>query len=173
MLDDLLSTEVGRARLADLAALFPAALRDQHEAAESDAHIWLGLEASALGVDMSEVSELLSDLPGWVRLDMLSVYVAWQSGQARTCTHSPSGQRPQPVLTAAWRPGLVACARCTHLINLRPGSVPDRRCDECGRVTSGQGDDGIHPCRVQYGPMLYAFGLCGDCGASVRPKRGH
>jgi hypothetical protein len=59
------------------------------------------------------------------------------------------------MFAVAWRPGLVACARCIHLTVLRPGSRADRRCDCCGRIVADiEHAEGIHPGRLQYGALL-------------------
>ena len=140
----------------------PVALRDQTEAATDDAHRVLLAEAAALGVEGENIPH--RDMAEWVRLPLLDTWVRWCTGRGRTCLHEPHPDRPEPVFAAAWRPGLVACARCPHLIQLRRGSAKDRTCDRCGRVTTGpERGDGIHPGRVQLGPLLFAYGCCGDC----------
>jgi len=103
-------------------------------------------------------------MPEWVRLPMLETYVGWCTGRGSTCIHAPAPDRPEPMFAVAWRPGLVACARCIHLTVLRPGSRADRRCDCCGRIVAGiEHAEGIHPGRLQYGALLYGWGACPDC----------
>ncbi len=125
----------------------PPAVRahwDQNAAASRDALALLDAEAVLLG-GTGRISAPHGDVPGWVRL-------------------GASAARPEPVYAAAWRPGLVACIACLHLLELPRGSAASRTCDSCGRVTTGvEHGDGIHPCRVQYGPLTLAFGTCGDC----------
>lgn len=140
----------------------PVALRDQTEAAADGARRALLAEAAALGVEGEHIPH--RDMPEWVRLPLLDTWFRWCTGRGRTCLHEPHPDRPEPVFAAAWRPGLVACAACPHLIQLRRGSAADRTCDRCGRVTAGpEHGDGIHPARVQLGPLLFAYGSCGDC----------
>lgn len=142
---------------------------DQLQSAAGAAHDVLAVEGALLGSPTGVIQQPAGDVPGWIRLDMLSAYVGWVAGRARTCMHSPNAARPDPVYAAAWRPGLVVCTRCTHLLELPRGSAEDRRCDGCGRVTTGpEHGDGIRPSRVQYGPLILAFGVCGDCTPTDR-----
>ncbi|SCL20480.1 hypothetical protein [Micromonospora inyonensis] len=79
----------------------------------------------------------------------------------------PAPTRPAPaapVVAAAWKPGLIVCHACTYLTALPRGSDRDRTCDACGRVCAGvEHGDGIHPGMVQLGPLVYQYGVCGDC----------
>jgi hypothetical protein len=72
--------------------------------------------------------------------------------------HNPDPNKPQPLFAALWRPLLVVCERCTHLLSLRPGSEADRTCDGCGRVF-----DGIYPGMGSYGPLSFQYGVCAGC----------
>lgn len=161
-LDDLLADPHGRAALAALNAYAPTWLVDQGDAAAADAYRWLEFEAPLIGGKLGRLDH--AALAGWVRLGVVSTWTAWSLGQGSTCMHAPSVDRPEPVFAAAWRPGLVACARCVHLTVLRPGSPADRTCDACGHVVAGiDHGEGIYPGRLQFGPMLYAYGTCDGC----------
>jgi hypothetical protein len=113
----------------------------------------------------AEVSQIAhAAVPAWLRLSMLNALVVWASGRADTCLHQPTVHRPEPVFATAWKPNLVACGRCVPLTVLPRGSAADRTCDCCGRVTTGiENDDGIHPGRLAFGSMVFAFGACRDC----------
>ena len=144
----------------------PAAVRaqfDQLEAAAGEALDVLAVEAAILG-GTGVFHSTVRDVPDWIRLGVLSAYVGWAAGKASTCMHSPHATRPHPVYAAAWKPGLVVCVRCPHLLELPRGSAKDRTCDGYGRVTTGpEHGDGIRPSRVQYGPLILAYGVCSDC----------
>lgn len=104
------------------------------------------------------------DQPEWVTLGLLHALVGWQAGRGSMCIHNPDHRRPAPVTAGAWRPGLVACARCMHLLACRPGAAADRTCDCCGRVTTGpEHDDGILPVALAAGPFTYLLGVCTGC----------
>ncbi|MDN5751364.1 MAG: hypothetical protein L0H64_23170, partial [Pseudonocardia sp.] len=88
----------------------------------------------------------------------------WAIGTADTCTHQPHPDRPQPVHAAAWRPGLIACSRCPHLLALARHDVRDRTCDGCGHQCAGPDHgDGIRPVMIAAGALSYAVGVCRDC----------
>jgi hypothetical protein len=162
VLDDLLTDPHGREVLAELRRHVPTAVADQDQAAAADALRLLRFEAPFIGGEVTETAH--ADVPDWVRLPMLETYLGWCAGKARTCLHSPAPDRPEPVFATAWQPGLVVCSRCVQLTVLRPGSRRDRTCDRCGRVVAGiEHGDGIFAGRLQYGPLLYAWGACSDC----------
>jgi hypothetical protein len=148
-------------RLADqAAAVTPTGLRDQLDAARAEARAALRRMAPLLGADESPDI----DTPEWARLGMLRTYVRWGAGRGSTCLHAPTATRPEPVVAAAWRPDLVACSRCPHLLLLRHASVADRSCDGCGRPVAGaEHGDGLTPAVVGYGPLNWLFGSCADC----------
>ena len=156
------------AQFAELArAAMPTALVDQVDAASDDAHQFMHAVARHVG-DESAQYAAAQDVPEWVRLTLLDAFTTWASGRGSTCRHQPTPDRPEPVLAAAWRPGLVACMRCAHLTGLPSGSAKDRTCDRCGRVCAGlEHGDGIHPGMVQLGPLIYQYGTCRDCRPST------
>jgi len=153
---------VGRAQLAAANAELP---RTWPISAPSRRTTRCGCCGSRRPLIGGEVTELdFAAMPEWVRLPMLETYVGWCTGRGSTCIHAPAPDRPEPMFAVAWRPGLVACARCIHLTVLRPGSRADRRCDCCGRIVAGiEHAEGIHPGRLQYGALLYGWGACPDC----------
>jgi hypothetical protein len=161
VLDELYTTPRGRQTITELNRHATTALVDQGRAAARDAHEWLEFEAPLLGAPVTELD--IATLPEWLRLDLLTTWAAWSAGTGRTCMHSPHPDRPEPVSAAAWRPGLVACARCVHLTVLPPGSTADRTCDACGHVVAGLPDEGISPGRLTFGPMVYGYGVCPEC----------
>ena len=104
----------------------------------------------------------LADIDEWLRLGLLDSYCRWADGTARTCLHAPDPRRPQPVWSAAWKPGLIVCTACLALLRLR--GEADRRCDCCGRVCAGiEHNDGIYTMTVWLGALAYQAGACKDC----------
>jgi hypothetical protein len=100
--------------------------------------------------------------PGWVRLGALDTLVRWADGTARVCLHNPCISRPEPVFSAAYKPGLVVCGECVALLRVR--GVEDRTCDSCGRVCQGiEADDPIYPVAVVVGALNFGAGVCGHC----------
>lgn len=154
----------------ELRAALPVAVVDQADAATADAlHLMTG--AARLAKAESAGPAAAADVPGWVRLALLDTLTAWADGKGTTCRHQPTPGRPQPVLAAAWKPGLVVCAHCVHLTSLPPGGARDRTCDRCGRVCAGtEHRDGIYPGMVQLGPLIYQYGTCADCRPPINPN---
>lgn len=151
-----------RAALLAFGAVAPVALADQLDAATDDTTRTLGAAAEAQGARRVLIPATAA--PAWFRLGAVEALTRWSAGQASTCFHAPHPARPQPIAAAAWKPGLIACLACPHLFRLPRLSAADRRCDGCGRVTTGpEHDDGIHPNSVQFGPLLYTAGACRDC----------
>jgi hypothetical protein len=141
----------------------PAHLLDQHDAAATEA-LNATMTEMALFHGAKEITWARHrDVPEWIRLSVLDTVTRFFAGRADTCMHQPSADHPEPVLAAAWRPGLVTCTDCAHLFRLAGDA--DRRCDRCGRVCAGLPGDGIHACRVMFGPLVYAYGLCVGCMA--------
>ncbi|WP_214365627.1 hypothetical protein [Pseudonocardia sp. H11422] len=162
-LDDLLADDALLDALRDeLGPLVPTAYADQAAAAAADTrHL---LDRLAPHIEGKVTGCRTTDIPAWVRLPLLATHTRWALGHARTCLHAPDLRRPQPVYAAAWRPDLVVCMACTRLVDLRPGSRADRTCDGCGHVTTGpEHGDGIRPCAVTFGSMLWAWGACERC----------
>ncbi|MFR9803146.1 hypothetical protein ACL02T_12685 [Pseudonocardia sp. RS010] len=162
-LDDLLADdELLADALADRPALLGTAAVDQADAAAREARELLDRAADLLGAAAGQCRT--SDAPGWARLAILDTFVRWTLGRATTCLHAPDARRPRPVLAAAWKPGLIACPSCVHLVTLPHGSRADRTCDACGHVTTGpEHGDGIRPGAVTYGPMTWLHGVCERC----------
>jgi hypothetical protein len=130
---------------------------DQLDAAQADAValVELALDASAGWVPRTEVD-------GWIRLTALDTLIAWIGGDGRTCMHDPDHRRPEPVFSCAWKPRLVVCMQCTHL--LEAVGDADKVCDRCGHVCEGvEAGDPIYGGAVCLGAMVYEYGTCGDC----------
>lgn len=158
-------------RVAALEDVLWPGLADQARAATADTTARLRAAAAAATGRVSHTATPASDVPGWVRLGALDAVVGWLLGRSSTCMHAPDAYRPMPVGAAAWKPGLVVCGECAHLLQLPRGSDADRRCDGCGRVTEGvEVGDWILPVGMQVGVMLYSVGVCsGCCWPGVRP----
>lgn len=163
----------------------PAKLRAFHDAVERCTPGWLRDQAAAAvqqvrggldrvaesGLTAAPVPVAPNDTPEWTRLGLLHTFIAWVGGVGATCMHAPRPDRPQPVAAAAWKPDLVVCAACTHLLLLARNSTADRRCDGCGRVTAGTAhDDPIWPALLTYGSLVYQLGTCRACRYWEAPK---
>jgi hypothetical protein len=108
-------------------------------------------------------AQAVADTPEWVRLGMLDTQLAWLAGLARTCMHDPHSDRPEPVFAAAWKPRLVVCSGCRHLLD---AVASEAICDGCGRDTTGEG---ISTTTVMPGNGLcYLVGTCEDCTRDLR-----
>jgi hypothetical protein len=148
-----------------LHALIPevlgAGFADQQQAATADSTRLLNRLADYQGDTV--IAGRLDTLDDWLRLGLLDTVCAWHAGEARTCLHDPHPLKPQPVWAAAWRPRLVACLHCLHLLKV-PTQQADKTCDLCGRVVAGlEADDGIYPIVVQYANLTYQAGACSYC----------
>ena len=155
-IDELLCTDPERA--AALANDVPTWVLDQYKAAAQQ--VYARIPAVAASTDSTVSSSTLSQAPGWVRLNVLDTIVGWSAGHGQVCVHQPHPSRPQPVVAAAWKPGLVACGHCTHLLRIKSGSIADRTCDGCGSVDP---HDGLYPTTVTVGPLIYSLGVCQTC----------
>jgi hypothetical protein len=137
-------------------------------------------QLSAATVDAYRVAELLvgdnsdpaGDAPGWARLGGFDAIATWLQGDSRTCMHDPNLFRPTPVFAAAWRPELIVCGACMHLLR-PPNPTADATCDGCGYICSGvDADDPIFPSTFVVGPLNFVMGLCGRCFADSRNQTG-
>ncbi|MGC5329784.1 hypothetical protein [Micromonospora sp. DT62] len=144
-------------------AATPAGLVDQADAATRDALRFMTAAARHANADSAHPTAA-ADVPDWVRLGLLDTLTAWADGRVSTCRHQPTPDRPQPVLAAAWKPNLLVCAACAHLLALPRNSDRDRTCDACGHQCTGpEHADGIYPGMVQLGPLIYQYGTCAGC----------
>ena len=139
----------------------PVHLVDQYDAAAAEvdqliAGIGRDLDANPGWVEYGNV-------PQWLRLALVDTWHGFTTGRIDTCQHSPVIDRPEPVVAAVWRPNLIVCAHCAYLT--RAVGAADRQCDKCSRVCAGLPHDGIHPCSITFGPLLYFYGLCRRCMA--------
>lgn len=141
--------------------LAPVHYRDQADAAALDAHY----VQDAFRAAMSDEPHVRDgrNMPDWIRLGAIDSIRRHIDGTADTCLHNPSADRPQPVVAAAWKPGLITCVRCIHLFKLT-GTAADLVCDGCGRQCEGpQVDDGIYQAVVRLGLLVFHYGTCTDC----------
>lgn len=140
-----------------------SAYGDQLDAAADDANQVIdALVAAGLFTGTSDMSP--AEIPDWVRLGAVNAFTTWGLGQGSTCPHGPTHHRPAPVFAAAWKPGLVVCIRCNHLLALRRHSVLDRTCDGCGRlVTEQTPDEQIWPSAMLVAELTWSFGACEEC----------
>ena len=164
-LDDLLST-LTPDLAAELREHAPVAYADQLRAAQTQSEALASFIA-----DPGRTCHLPpTGIDDWLRLGLLDTFITWTSGQARTCTHMPDWRRPRPVLSCAWKPGLVVCARCTHLLRATPAA--DKVCDLCGHTCTGvEHYDGISVVMVVFGALTYQAGACLHCVPSFAPAR--
>jgi hypothetical protein len=150
-----------------LRAITPPAAVDQADAAAADALATLTAVVDRVGADGVHGIHP-GDLPGWLRLSVLDAFTNWLSGRADTCRHNPTPQFPRPVFAAAWRPGLIICSACTHLVSLPRGTDADATCDGCGYRCGGvDAADPIYPSMVQLGPLVFMYGTCTGCTPSI------
>ena len=83
-------------------------------------------------------------------------------GTALTCDHSPTLDKPQCILAAAWCPGSVTCTACKHLLYIG-GTVTgsdetnSARCDHCGNT------EGVFPTQAAFRALTYLVRLCPEC----------
>jgi hypothetical protein len=140
----------------------PVDLADQLDSATADAHRY----AQQLIGDMADVGEA----PGWARLGTFDALVRWMQDDSRTCMHNPEPLRPAPVYACAWKPGLIVCTECTHLLRA-PNRTADMTCDGCGYVCASIEDgEGIHRSTFIFGPLTYLMGFCGRCLDEQKPE---
>ncbi len=168
-LDALLTDPRATEIVAALHELLPTALADQVQAAGAHASSARKLAAAFMGADPKNSRYMAArDIPEWIRLGAFDALARWFDGTADTCMHCPVPEQPQPINAVAWKPGLVVCLQCTHLLKCRPGSLEERTCDACGHECTGpEHDDGIWPGLTQAGVLLYEYGVCGDCKATI------
>lgn len=146
----------------DIRTRTPAAFLDQLDAANADTYRQLASLARSIDGAKTHRPGSPDETPGWVRLGAADTLRRFCDRTADTCRHSPDPDAPQPIYGAAWRPGLVVCARCTHL--LATHGVADRTCDGCGHICTGPDHgDGIHPAASMLGVLIYRYGLCVSC----------
>jgi hypothetical protein len=165
ILDALITHPHYREIVTELQALAPSGFADQATAASQDAAQLSEALAALSGAGPFRRSHPdPAQVPDWLRLSTLDALAGWLTGAASTCRHSPDPGLPQPVFAAAWRPGLITCAACMHLLTLRSGSVADSTCDACGHHCTGPDDgDGVYPAMTQIGALVFQYGVCEGC----------
>jgi hypothetical protein len=102
-----------------------------------------------------------TEVPMWIRLGLLSATTAWVADTTRTCMHCPRPDGPVPGWAAAWKPSLVVCPQCLHML-ATGGGVEEYRCDGCGRISMPE-DGGVRVASLSTGALTYRFGACPDC----------
>lgn len=158
-LDELFITGLSTHERAAVEANLPPGTLDQMNAAAAETLRTLTLEGALTGTALIPANG--SDVPEWIRLPLIGTLLEWTTGHGKVCPHNPRISSPEPVLAAAWKPGLVVCTRCVHLLN--PRKSERFLCDCCGRH-----DDHLACQRVAYNSLTYSFGACRDC-APVPP----
>ena len=112
-----------------------------------------------------------SGVDDWMRLGLLDTLLAWFAGTGNTCLHMPDPRRPEPVWSCAWKPRLVVCNHCLHL--LKTAGDADRTCDCCGHLCAGTDtDDPIYICTVLLSALTYQAGTCRDCLPTTTARQG-
>lgn len=168
--EELLTRPDGDELVAELRARVPAEVLDQHDAAAAELRAGIDRMISASGGDLVE-DQGGDDLPRGMLLGVCVTVVGWRAGRGATCEHTADPRIAQPVLLAAWRPDLVVCTGCPHLLALPRGSAADRTCDGCGRVTAGvEHGDGVCVGAVVAGSVTAMFGLCRECKEPTRDQ---
>lgn len=168
LLDDWLTGAMAPERVAELGLDGPRnpdiAWQDQTLATQRDAIVM-----AQRRVGVAAVASPAVDVPEWIRLGALSTIAALACGEATTCGHVHIDS-PQPLYSAAWKPGVVTCSRLGCLLLLEvdggPGSDADRTCDGCGAVV-----DRIHANEVVVGGLAWRYGTCRSCRRDERLDR--
>lgn len=168
-LDELLTNPRYARAAVVLRQMLPVGYRDQVDAAHGETEAVRGIIIDALPADSFRGGYAAAEAhPEWLRLGACDALAGWITGDSATCMHEPHPSRPQPLMACAWKPGLVVCMRCVHLLPNPRGSVADKTCDSCGHVCTGpENDDGIFSGLVQLGVMIYEFGTCTSCHADM------
>jgi hypothetical protein len=144
-----------------LRATAPVHAVDQADAATAGALDTLTAVSALRGAQEMRGGSV-GDVPGWLRLSLLDALAGFLTGRATTCRHSPDASHPQPIVAAAWKPGLITCRACAHLFALPPDA--DHTCDGCGCECAGVDHaDPIYSSVVQLGPLLFQYGACSAC----------
>lgn len=137
----------------------PAWYKDQMGAASSDTEELTAWITKGKGQNC-EVN--FSDIDDWMRLGLLDTMAQWLNGKARTCIHDPNPMRPEPVLMAAWKPGLVVCVSCSPLLKIFGDA--DKTCDCCGHICAGpENNDSMRVMTLRNGAVIYQAGVCQGC----------
>lgn len=100
------------------------------------------------------------EVPDWIRLGMIAVATAWVADEVRTCMHNLRPDGAVPGWAVAWKPDLVVCPECLHL--LEAGGVEEFRCDCCGRISLPKAG-GVGYTTVATDSLLYRAGACPSC----------
>lgn len=160
VLDELLAAMTPQ----DAAALrttVPVDLRDQLDAASAEISRSVALVGAHLGAEPIGLPAWAA-LPAWLRLSISDTLISFAAGTGSTCMHGPHLGRAEPLYAAIWKPGLVTCVSCSHLLALGSGPAA-HTCDGCGRVCPATHEDGVRLVALAVGPVLFVTGTCSDC----------
>ena len=142
---------------AELSRVNNVAYTDQLAAARRD-----GIALSEFTTGKAAQQMPTARVDDWLRLGLLDTFTKWIAGKGKTCYHNPNYMRPEPIWACAWKPGLVVCNYCQHL--LRAADIVDSTCDCCGHVCAGiNAGDPIYPVTIWFGALGYRAGMCSDC----------
>lgn len=99
----------------------------------------------------------IEDLPVWLAAKLYAGREGWRLGIARCCVHNPSPGRAI-VHMCSWKPEIVACPRCTHLLAIAKSDPRTHQCDCCGR-------DGVDTTggKMTIAGITYWFAVCESC----------
>lgn len=169
VLDELLAAMTPEVAAA-LRTTIPVDLRDQLDAASCEISQTLALVGAHLGAEPIGLPAWVA-LPAWLRLSVTDTLVGFAAGTGSTCMHAPHLGRAEPLHAAVWKPDLVTCMSCSHLLALGGGPAA-HTCDGCGRVCPPTHEDGVRLVALAVGPVLFVTGCCPDCApAALRPAR--
>ncbi|MER7363602.1 hypothetical protein [Nonomuraea wenchangensis] len=161
--DEFLQRDDYRERLDQLRQWFRASgrtsLMDQGDAATEQ--LVEALSETALQVGSEGMPLGYKSYPDWVRLGVLGTIARWGAGEGTTCRHAPSIARPRPVVSAAWKPDLVVCTACLHLLELPHSSAANHTCDGCGYVVPNT--EILYSFTISHGWLMWQAGACADC----------
>ena len=96
----------------------------------------------------------------WLAEQIRTLLAALVTGKGQICPHI--GTSPRVVHAAVWRPGVLACPTCRHLLD--PGPLEENTCDRCRTLTPN-----LNPAMAAIGPVILAFGLCDTCADVIDP----
>ncbi len=159
VLDEMLAALTPEVAAA-LRTTIPVDVRDQVDAASAEISQSVGRLGAHLGAEPIGLPAWAA-LPAWLRLDVTSTLVSFAAGTGSTCMHAPHLGRAEPLHAAVWKPGLVTCMSCSHLLEVHGPAA--HTCDACGRVCPPTHEDGVRLVALAVGPVLFVTGCCSDC----------
>lgn len=100
--------------------------------------------------------QTIEDLPVWLAAKLYAQREGWRLGIARTCLHNPKPGRAA-VHMCSWRPELVTCPLCTHLLHVTVKDPRGSQCDCCDRAVDTIGG------KMVVAEITYWFTVCEAC----------